>query len=135
MGKCQSRGKEINSEAYGKEEVGNVMCNIHGDSHVGEMEAVAEPDQANGDEVVGNELTEIFPRLFKHKEQDDQLLCPVASLEQVICFDKTVIGSVREAFVHGRSVEVPDRGARHDPEPKRTIETKIESGIGLLHET
>jgi hypothetical protein len=57
------------------------MRDVHCNAHVGKVEAVAEPDQADGDDVVRNELAEILPRLLEHQKQHDELLCPVAGLQ------------------------------------------------------
>jgi hypothetical protein len=110
------------------------VCDVHRDSHVGKMEAVAEPDQTDGDDMVRNQLAEILPRLLEHQQQHDELLCPVARLQQVVCLEQRLAGPVRKILVHAPGVEVPDGCARHDPEPKGAVEAKVERRVGLLHE-
>jgi hypothetical protein len=97
------------------------------------MEAVAEPNQADSNDVVRNELTEILPWLLEHQEQHDELLCPVARLEQVVCLDKRLIRAMREILVHACGVEVPDRCACHNPQSKGPVQPKVQGGVGLLH--
>lgn len=101
------------------------MGNVHGDSHVSEVKSVAQPYQANGDEVMRNKLVVILSRLLEHQKKDNELLRPVTSLEQVVRFDDAFVGSVREAFVHANGVEVPYRCARHDPQSERAVQTKV----------
>lgn len=98
------------------------------------MEAVAAPDQADSDDVVRNQLAEILARLLQHQEQYDELLRPVARLEEVVRLHEPVIRSMWKALVHGRGVEVPDRRAAHDPQAKRSVKAKVHSCICLLHE-
>jgi hypothetical protein len=129
------RNGEGDWETCRQKEVGNIVCDIHCDSHIREMEAVAEPDQTDGDDVVRNQLAEILPRLLEHKEQYNELLCPVTCLEQVVCLDKCLVCAMREILVHACGVEVPDRCACHDPQPKRAVQSKVEGGVGLLHES
>ena len=47
-------GRNVFDGAYGEEKVGNVVGDIHSDTHVCEVEAVAEPNQADGDDVMGH---------------------------------------------------------------------------------
>lgn len=49
---------------YSKEEVADVVRDVDGDTNVGEVVAVAEIDQADGDDVVGDQLLEVLSRLF-----------------------------------------------------------------------
>lgn len=93
---------------YGEEEIGDVVCDIHGNSHVHKVEAVAQPDQADGDDVVRNELAPVLARLLEHQHQDNELLGPVAGLQQVVCLDDRLVRAVGEVLVHSRGVEVPD---------------------------
>jgi hypothetical protein len=111
------------------------VCDVHGDSHVGEVKPIAQPNQADRNEVMRNKLAKVLARLLQHQQQDDELLRPVASLEQVVRLDDALIGAVREALVHADGVEVPHGCARHDPQPKGPVETKVQRGIRLLHET
>lgn len=48
-----------------QEEIAHVMRDENGDPHPREMEAVAQPDKRNGDDMVPDQLSEIFPRLLQ----------------------------------------------------------------------
>lgn len=110
------------------------MCNVDGNTHVREMEAVAQPNQADCDDVMCNQLFEVLSRLLEHQEQHNGLLRPVAGLKQIVCLEDGVMCPVREALVHAGRIEVPHRRARHDPDAKWTVQAKVQSCIGLLHE-
>lgn len=110
------------------------MRDVHGNTHVGEMEAVAAPNQRNSDDVVAHEFLEVLARLLEHQHQHNGLLRPVARLEQVVRLDDGLVGSVREALVHADRVEVPHGRARHDPDAERAVETKVQRRVRLLHE-
>lgn len=120
--------------AYREEEVGYVVGDVHGNAHVCEVEAVAEPDQREGDDVVRNQLLEILARLLQHKQQHNGLLCPVARLQEIVRFEYGLVRPVGKALVHARRVEIPHGAAAHDPEAKGPVETKVQGRVGLLHE-
>lgn len=120
--------------AYGKEEVGNVVRNVHGNANVREVEAVAEPDQRDGDDVVRDQLLKVLARLLQHQEQNNGLLGPVAGLQEVVRLEHGLVRAVREAFVHAGRVEVPHRAAAHDPETERSRKSKVQRRVCLLHE-
>lgn len=130
-----TRGENCSREAtYGKEEVGNVVSDVYGDAHVDKVEAVAQPDQADGDDVMSDKLTPIFAWLLQHQHQNNELLRPVASLQQVVSLDQRLVRTMGKVLIHAGGVEVPDGRARHDPESKGAIECKVQGGIRLLHE-
>lgn len=104
--------------AYRQEEVGNVHGDVHGNAHVGEMKAIRAPNQGNGNEVMRNQLFEIFPRLLQHQKQHDHLLRPVTGLQQIICLEDTLVRLVRESLIHASCVEVPHGRPRHNPQPE-----------------
>lgn len=39
-------------ETYGEEEIGNIVGDVDGEAHIGEMEAVAQAYEREGDDVV-----------------------------------------------------------------------------------
>src|SRR5690242_10031540 len=121
-------------ETYGEEKVGNVVRNVHGNAHVGEVEAVAQPDQRERDDVVRNQLLEVLARLLQHEKQHNSLLRPVTSLQEVVRLEHALVRAVREPLVHASGVEVPHGAAAHDPDAERAVETKIQRSVGLLHE-
>ena len=110
------------------------MGDIHGDSHVREVKPVAQPDQADRNEVVRNKLAKVLARLLQHQQQHDELLRPVARLEQVVRLDDALVSPVREPLVHADGVEVPHGRARHDPQSKGAVQTKVQRRVCLLHE-
>lgn len=110
------------------------MSDVDGDTHIREVKPVAQPDQADSDDVMGNQLLEVLPRLLKHQQQHDSLLGPVTSLEKVICLDNGFVGTVGETFVHADGVEVPHGSAGHDPDTERTIDGKVQGRVRLFHE-
>lgn len=118
----------------GEEEVADVVGGVDGDAHVGEVEAVAEGDEGEADDVVADELLEVLARLLHAEEQDDGLLGPVGGLEEVVELDGGLVGAVREGLVHAARVEVPDGGARHDEDASRAEEEEVDGRVGLLHE-
>lgn len=122
-------------KTHGEEEIGNVHGYVDGNAHVGEVEAVAQPDQGERDNVMQNQLLEIFTRLFEHQEQDNGLLCPVTGLQQIVCLEDALVAAVREALEHGRRVEVPDRAAAHDIQSKGAEDAKVDCRVELLHES
>ena len=66
--------------AYGKEEVRDVVRDVHRHAHVREVEAVAQPYEPERDDVVQHQLPEILPRLLELQELYQPLLCPVRCL-------------------------------------------------------
>lgn len=117
-----------------KEEVTNIMGDVHRQSHVGEVEAVAETDQSQGDQVMADKLLVVLARLLHAQHEHDQLLRPVSGLEQVVEFEIRFVKLVRETLVHASGVEVPHRRMAHDvhaPWPKKG---KVDGRVHLLHE-
>lgn len=120
--------------SYSEEEVANIVGDIHRQSHVGEVESVAQPYQSQRDDVMGDQLLEVSPRLLEHQAEHNGLLTPVASLQQVVGLEERVVGAVREGLVHADGVEVPDRRAVHDPQAVGTEYGKVQGGVRLFHE-
>ena len=56
------------------------MSDIHGQSHIREVKAVTEPNKRQGNDMVPNELPEIFSGLLQLKNEHNSLLCPVTGL-------------------------------------------------------
>jgi hypothetical protein len=71
------------------------------------VEAVAQENEGDGDDVVPDELFEVLPRLLLAEEHDDGLLHPVGGLEQVVELENAVVGQVRVRFVHCARLEIP----------------------------
>lgn len=102
---------------------------------MGEVKPVAQRNQSQGDDVMQDELLEIFPGLFQEQDEHNGLLGPVAGLEEVVGLVDAFKCSMREAFEHGSGIEVPKRALRHDIQPKGTKAGKVDCGIDLLHES
>lgn len=124
----------LHARTYGQEEIADVVRDVHRDTHVGEVEPVAEPDERESDDVVQHKLLEVFARLLQLQHQHDRLLRPVRRLQQVVGLEVRLVRAVREALVHARRVEVPDRRARHDPQTEGAEDRKVHGRVGLLHE-
>lgn len=118
----------------GQEEVADVVGDIDGQTDVSEVEAVAEADESQSDNVVTNKLLEILARLLHTQDEDNGLLSPVGRLKEVVELDRSQMGLVGEPLVHAAGVEVPHGSMAHDPEAKRTQDTKVDGRVHLLHE-
>ena len=105
------------------------------DTHVREVESVAESNESQGDNVMADKLLEILARLLHAEEKNDGLLSPVGSLEKVIELEHSVVGAVGKVLVHAVGVEVPDRGALHHVHAEWTEEREVDCGVDLLHES
>ncbi|KAB8360713.1 hypothetical protein FH972_024449 [Carpinus fangiana] len=98
------------------------------------VEAVAQPDQRNGDNVMADQLFEVFARRFLLQEQYNGLLAPVAGLQEIIGLEQGFVGAVREAQEHGVGVEIPHWATIHDVKTVRTQDAKVDCRVELLHE-
>jgi len=107
---------------------------VDGQAHIGEMEAVAQANEGQTDDVVANQLLDVLSRLLHAQKQHDGLLGPVGRLEEVVELEDGVVGLVREVLVHGARVEVPHGGAAHDVHARGAQEAKVERRVHLLHE-
>lgn len=124
------RGKR----AYREEKVRNVVRDVHGQTNVREMEAVAEEDEGKRDDMVSNKLLKVLPRLLQLQHQHDTLLRPVTRLQQVIRLELGRVHAVRKVDKHGVRVEVPNVGPAHDPQAVRPEDGKVHGRVHLLHE-
>lgn len=109
------------------------MSNVDGQTHVGEVEAVAQTDEGEADNVMADELAEVLAGLLHAQHQDDSLLGPVGRLEQIVELEEGVVRLVREVLVHGPRVEVPQWGAAHDVQARGAQNAKVDGGVDLLH--
>lgn len=89
------------------------MGDEHSQAHVRKMEAVAQRDEGERHYVVANQFLEVLPGLLHPQEEDDGLLGPVRSLEEVVELEDSLVCPVREVLVHRSGVEVPQRGPTH----------------------
>jgi hypothetical protein len=110
------------------------VSDIHSNSHVSEMEAVAQPDERKRNDMVQHQLLEVLTRFLQLQHQHDSLLRPVRRLQQIVCLEVRLVSPVRESFVHASGVEVPHGRARHDPESERPKDGKVHGRVRLLHE-
>lgn len=109
------------------------MGDVDRKADVGEVEAVAQADQSQADNVVANQLLEVLPGLLHSQEKHDGLLRPVGGLEEVIELETGLMGLVREVLVHARGVEVPDGRAAHNVHTNGSHESKVQGRVHLLH--
>lgn len=124
--------QELNS-TYGKEEITDIMGQVDGNTDVREVEAVAQGNEGQSDDMVSHKLLEVLARLLHAQQQDNGLLRPVRSLEQVVELEDGLVGLVREGLVHASRVEVPYRCSTHDIQARRSHEHKVEGCVHLLH--
>lgn len=110
------------------------MRDVHSNTHISEMEPIAQPNKRQRDDVVQHQLLEVLARLLQLQHQHDRLLRPVCRLQQVVGLEVRLVGAVREALVHASRVEVPDGCARHDPEAERSEDGEVHGCVCLLHE-
>lgn len=118
-----------------KEEVTDVVRGVHRQSDIGEMEAIAEADQRQGNKVVANKLLEVFAWGFHPQQKHNGLLSPVGRLEQVVELEDGFVGGMREALIHASSVEVPNRCTVHDVHAPGPCAAKVDGRVHLFHET
>lgn len=119
----------------GKEPVTDIVRDVHGDADVGEVEAVAQPNERQGGNMVTDQLLVVLAGLLHAEDENNGLLCPVGSLEEVVELELGIVGLVRIALVHAAGVEVPDWREAHDIHAKRAKEAEVDSRVDLLHET
>lgn len=110
------------------------MGDVHGQTDVGEVEAVGKRDQRQADNVVAHELLEVLARLLHAQHQDDGLLRPVRGLEEVVELEHGLVRLMGEALVHAGGVEVPDGRPAHNVHAPGTGAAKVDGGVHLLHE-
>lgn len=117
-----------------KEEITDIMRDVHSNTHISEMEPVAQANKRKRDDVVQNQLLEVLARLLQLQHQHDRLLRPVCRLEQVVCLEVRLVSAVRESLVHASRVEVPNWCARHNPESEWPENGKVHGCVCLFHE-
>lgn len=98
------------------------------------MEAVAQRNQSQSDNVVANQLLEVLTGLLQLQQKHNGLLRPVTRLQQVIRLEDTLVLAVGESLEHGSRVEVPNIRPAHNVQSKRSEDTKVDRGVDLLHE-
>ena len=121
-------------QTYSKEKITYIMGYVDGNTHIGEVKPVAQGNEGQSDDVMYHKLFEVLARLLHTQQQDDGLLCPIRSLEQVVEFEDGLVGLVREGLVHSSRVEVPHRRSAHDIQARRSHKRKVEGCVHLLHE-
>ena len=109
------------------------MGDVHGKTNVGEVEAVAQADQGQADNVMADQLPEVLAGLFHSQEKHNGLLRPVGGLEEVVELETSHMGLVREVLVHADGVEVPDGRVAHDVHANGSHNSKVEGRVHLLH--
>jgi hypothetical protein len=107
---------------------------VHGQPHVRKVEAVAQPNQRESDDVMRDQLLEVLTRLLEHQQQHNHLLRPVARLQQVVRLEQGLVREVRVPLVHAGRVKIPDGRAAHDVQPERAKHGKVSGRVRLLHE-
>lgn len=106
--------EKTEGETYGEEEIANVVRDVYRQTHMREMEPVAECNERQRDDVMSDQLFEVLPRFLQLQHQNDPLLCPVAGLQQIVCFEHPFQCLVRVSLKHASRVEIPHRRPAHD---------------------
>lgn len=126
--RCRGRG------TYSKEEVADVVGDVHRDADVCKVEAVAEKNEADGDDVVGDQLLEVLAWLFLAQKHDNGLLDPEGGLKQVVKLERGGMSGVWVCFVHPARLEVPkSRGLLHGVQAERGSEGNVARRVHLFH--
>lgn len=128
------QAKRSQGATYCEEEVTDIVGDVDGQAHVGEVETVAQGNEGQADNVVADQLLKVLAGLLQAQQQDYGLLGPVGGLEQVVELEDGLVGHVREVLVHAGGVEVPDGGAAHDVHAGRAQDAEVKGRVGLLHE-
>lgn len=110
------------------------MRDINRQPNVRKVEAVAQPDERQCDEMVCHKFLEILPRLLEQHDQYERLLCPVTRLQEIIGFEQGVVRAIRERLVHACGTEIPDRRMIHDVQTIWARDTKVDGRVGLFQE-
>lgn len=99
-----------------------------------EMESVAQRNERQRDDMMSDQLFEVFSRFLQLQHQNNRLLRPVARLDQIVCFEEPFQRFMRVCLKHASRVEVPDRRPSHDIQSKWTEDGKVHGRIDLFHE-
>jgi hypothetical protein len=84
----QTRPRNNSSrDTHGKKYVTPVHEQHDNAPHTGKVGVVADPQQSDGDDVVGHHLPVVFPSRLG--VQDEDLMCVKSSLQQVVELDRT----------------------------------------------
>lgn len=67
--------------------------------------------------MVHDEFFKVLPRLLELQEENDTLLQPVRSLEEIVRLEVCGVGAVRVELIVGSAIEVPDGGVVHNIQP------------------
>jgi hypothetical protein len=98
------------------------------------MEAIAQKDQGQTDDVMTDQLLEILPRLLQPQQHDQRLLSPIRRLEQVVELEDGDVALVRIPVVQAVRGEVPHGRLRHDVHADGAHDAEVQRRVGLLHE-
>lgn len=109
------------------------MGDVDGETDVSEVEAVAQADQGQADNMMADQLPEVLAGLLHSQEKHNGLLRPVGGLEQVVELEAGHMGLVGEVLVHAGRVEVPDGRVAHDVHANGSHDAKVERRVHLLH--
>jgi len=118
---------------YRQEKVRHVMGNVHGKTHVREVETVAQRNECQGDDMVANQLLEILSGLLQLQQKHNGLLSPVTRLEKVVRLEESLVFSVGEILKHSSGVEVPNFRTFHHVQAKWAKDAEVDRRVDLLH--
>lgn len=85
--------------------------------------------------MVQNKFLKVLTRLLELQKKNNALLQPICSLKEIVRLEVCRVFAVGVEFVVCGGVEVPDRGVVHNIQSVRSEYRKVDSSVGLLHET
>lgn len=119
---------------YRQKPVRNVMSDVNQETDVCEMEAIAQVNKSERNDVVQDQLIEVFARFLQPQHKHKSLLGPVCSLQEIIQLKLRRENFVRVALVHWSRFEPPHAAHLHHIHTKRPEHGEIDSRVELLIE-
>ena len=126
--------RQTRAGPYRKKEIADIVRNVDSNSHLGKVKAIAQANESKSNNVVKDQLLEVFSRLFQLQHEYYGLLCPVRRLQQVVGLEDALVRAMGESFEHGRRVEIPERPLFHHIQTEWPEDAEVHGRVGLLHE-
>ena len=122
-------------KTHSQKKVADVVGDEDGNPQIGEVEAVAQKDERQRQNMMGHQLSEVLPRLLQLQQQYDRLMCPIARLQEVVSLEGRVVRPMREQLVHARRAKIPHGRAAHDVQTERAEDAEVDGREHLLRIT
>ena len=110
------------------------MRNINRNPHIHKVKSIAQPNQNQRNNVMPNQFPKILSRLLELQQQHNGLLRPIARLQQIVRFEKTLVGSMRVFLEHSSCIKIPHWRPTHNIETERAKDGEIDGSVDLFHE-